>query len=116
MKHVEMNDETRKILMESAAWGRAGLAPTFLSEDGEEEEAPAEEAPAEESEEESSDDDSGEAEAVTEEDVSRSEVLAVLLSEMTDEELLDHIASVMDVVDSASEVLEEEEEESAEVA
>jgi len=124
MKEYGISDEIRKTLMESAAWGRVGMAPEFLNEDDDGEEAPAEEAPAEEAPaeeapaEEADDDEAAEEDAdegeeeITEEGVDRAELLNTLLQEMSDDELLDHIESVMSAVDQASKesIVEDDEE------
>ena len=78
------------------------------------EEAPAEEAPAEEADDDEAaeeDADEGE-EEITEEGVDRAELLNTLLQEMSDDELLDHIESVMSAVDQASKesIVEDDEE------
>ena len=103
--NYNVSDEIRKTLMESAAWDRMGLEPTFLNEDDDGEEAPAEEATAEEAPAEEVEESE---EEVSDEEIS--EALATLLSVMSDDQLLEHIESVLAVVDKAAEVLEEEEE------
>ena len=102
-----VTDEIRNALMESAAWDRMDIAPKFLNEDDEKE---ASEEEAEESEEESEEEVSDEAEAV-EEEYSNLELLHMLLSEMSDDDLLEHIGEVLEVIDEAADVIEEELEE-----
>ena len=102
---TNVSDEMRNALMEGAAWDRLGLRPTFLTEDDEKEVEEVEEG----AEDESSEDETAE---VVEESYTNAELLHALLEEMSDEELLEHIGSVLEVVDAAGEVLEEEEENS----
>ena len=106
-----VTDEIRNALMESAAWDRMDIAPKFLNEDDEKEasEEEAEESE-EESEEGSEEEVSDEAEAV-EEEYSNLELLHMLLSEMSDDDLLEHIGEVLEVIDEAADVIEEELEE-----
>ena len=107
-----VTDEIRNALMESAAWDRMDIAPKFLNEDDEKEasEEEAEESE-EESEEGSEEEVSDEAEAAVEEEYSNLELLHMLLSEMSDDDLLEHIGEVLEVVDEAADVIEEELEE-----
>ena len=108
-----VSDEIRTALMEAAAWDRVGVSPSFLTEDDDgEEEAPAEEAaPAEE---EATEEEEAEEEVV--EEATNTELLHALLSEMSDEEMLEHVNSILDVIQQASEVIEEEEAEAEAVA
>jgi len=111
MKQTNVSDEMRLALMEAAAWDQVGVTPEFLVEedDGEEvADAPAEEAPAEEAPAEESDDGD---EEVVEEDISDSELLRALLSEMSDTDLLTHVEKILNVVNQASDVIEEEDDE-----
>ena len=111
MIYENVSDEIRKTLMESAAWDRMGLEPAFLNEDDDGEEAPAEEEAAAEDASEEEGAEEGSEEEVSDEEIS--EALATLLSLMSDDQLLEHIESVLTVVDKAAEVLEEEESEEA---
>lgn len=94
---MNLSDELRNVLLESAAWERVGVKPAEASEYSEEmiEEGSKQEA-----------------EQLEEglEDLSLEDIHA-LLSMLPEEQLLEHIDSVLSVVEAVSEVLEEEAEE-----
>jgi hypothetical protein len=89
---MDLTDELRKTLMESAAWDRVGLRP-IEGQDSEEVLQEGTEVATEDQEEDAP--------------ISLEEI-HTLLSELSEEELLEHIDSVLSVVEAVTEVLEEE--------
>ena len=100
MKPIEVNENYLQDIISSNSWERAGIS--VLTEEAEAivEEATAEEATVEET---------------TEEELeSALDILEAVLAELSDEELLEHAANMLEVFDAASvelDKLEEEEEE-----
>ncbi|HHZ96646.1 MAG TPA: hypothetical protein EYN67_14110 [Flavobacteriales bacterium] len=89
---MNLSDELRSTLLESAAWDRVGLRPVEVEEsEGTMLEESAEEAQVDEDFEEFSLED-----------------IHALLSMLPEDQLLEHIDSVMSVVEAVTEVLEEE--------
>jgi len=88
---MNLTDELRKTLLESAAWDRVGMRP--INEDGTEYQETLEEG--------------AEAQAEELEDFDLEDIHA-LLSLLPEEALLEHIDSVLSVVEAVQEVLEEE--------
>lgn len=97
MDHMKLSDELRQQLMESAAWGKAGITPRLdeTKGGGEEEEA------VEEAE---------EAEEVVEEAIHVCPLCVSELSEAIDEErILEHLNVVVGLVDRLSQLNEGDE-------
>jgi len=104
MDHMSLNDELRKQLIESAAWGKAGISPR-LDETVETEETDA----GEEYEEDSKHEDAEDAEEL-EEAVHVCPLCTSILDESIDEErILEHLDVVLGLVDRLSQLQEGEE-------
>jgi len=99
MDHMKLSDELRQQLMESAAWGKAGITPRLDETKGGGEEEEAEEV--EEAE---------EAEEVVEEAIHVCPLCVSELSEAIDEErILEHLNVVVGLVDRLSQLHEGDE-------
>jgi DNA repair exonuclease SbcCD ATPase subunit len=105
MDHMRLSDDLRNMLMEAAAWGKAGINPTIESEMLEEASAEEEEVEVEEEEEEED-----EEEELEEGALHVCPLCVSPLEEALDEEsLLEHLNVVVTLIDRLTQINEGEE-------